>query len=121
MANPKNLRGGKRRGAGRKPSPKTILARLALAELDEEAEKSIRFFVFVRDNEKATWGIRLEAAKELVDRRFGKAKQPQELTGKNGKPLIPAIKPPDLSGISTADLVVHIKSKRLSEGGPQIS
>lgn len=74
--------GGARRGAGRKPSPKTVLARLALAELDEEAERSIRFIVNLRDNPKASWGLRMAAAQDIIDRRFGKPKQTNTIEGK---------------------------------------
>lgn len=67
--------GGKRAGAGRKYGPRTELERLALTELSEEAEKSIRFLVGVRDNPSVSWGVRVVAAQDLIDRRFGKAKQ----------------------------------------------
>lgn len=74
-----NKMGGRRPGSGRKPGAKTILARLALAELDEEAEKSIRFLVNVRDNDEVSWGVRKEAAKDLIELRFGKPKQAVDL------------------------------------------
>lgn len=74
-------KGGARRGAGRKPSPKTVLARLALAELDEEAEKSISFIVAMRDNGKASKSLRVECAKFLIEARFGKAKQMMAVSG----------------------------------------
>ena len=74
-------KGGKRVGAGRKPSPKTVLARLALSALDEEAEKSVRFMVNVRDNDEIAWSIRVEAAKDIIDRRFGKPRQAIEHSG----------------------------------------
>jgi hypothetical protein len=78
---PPKGKGGRRPGSGRKPSPKTLLARLAIAELDEEAERSIMFLVGVRDNPKVAWGIRVVAAQDLIDRRFGKAKQAMTVSG----------------------------------------
>lgn len=77
----KQAKGGARPGAGRKPSATTILSRLAIAELDEEAEKSVRFLVEVRDNEEHPIGVRVECARDLIDRRFGKSKQAVEHSG----------------------------------------
>jgi hypothetical protein len=71
--NPSGL-GGKRPGAGRKPSPKTILARMTEARLDEECDKSLTFLAEVRDNPKVSWGVRCAAAEYLIDRRKGKPK-----------------------------------------------
>lgn len=80
--------GGPRRGSGRKPKPSTVLARLAIAELDEEAEKSIRFIVNVRDNPKWPKFIRFAAAQDLIDRRFGKPKQAVSVGGDAASPII---------------------------------
>jgi len=75
----KAAKGGARQNAGRPPAPKTVLARLALAELDEEAEKSIQFLVNARDNPEIPWGIRVEAARDLINRRFGKPRQAHDV------------------------------------------
>lgn len=85
-------RGGRRQGSGRKPSPKTQLARLALAELEEEAEKSIRFMVKLRDDTKVGASVRFAAAQDLIDRRFGRAKQSVGLSN-DGQPLTVTIIP----------------------------
>ncbi len=77
----KHAPGGARKGSGRKPSPKTVLARLAISELDAEAEKSIRFMVRVRDNGDVPWVVRVHTAENLIDRRFGKPKQSHDIEG----------------------------------------
>ena len=73
--------GGARPGSGPKASPKTLLARLSIKELDEEAERSIRFLVGVRDNHLVPWVVRVHSAENLIDRRFGKPKQTTEIEG----------------------------------------
>jgi hypothetical protein len=71
-----NKYGGARPGAGRKPSAYTLLKQRKIAELGEEAEKSLDFYVQVRDNEAEPTAIRLEAARRIEERVFGKATQP---------------------------------------------
>jgi len=77
----KRTKGGARAGAGRKPNPETVLARLAIAELDEEAEKSVRFIVNLRNDQDAPMSLRFAAAQDIINRRFGKPKQIQEVAG----------------------------------------
>lgn len=77
----KLAKGGVRKGGGRKPGPRTELARLALDQLDEEAEKSISFLVRLRNTAKVPWPIRFQAAVNLIDRRFGKPKQSHDIEG----------------------------------------
>lgn len=73
--------GGARPGSGPKASPKTLLSRLAIKELDEEAEKSIHFMVKVRDDLMHPIAVRVHCAENLIDRRFGKPKQTTEIEG----------------------------------------
>jgi len=77
----KFAKGGARKGSGRKPAPRTELGRLALDNLEEEAEKSIRFLVNVRNSSKHNIGVRVLCAMNLVDRRFGKPRQSHEVKG----------------------------------------
>jgi hypothetical protein len=95
-------RGGKRRGSGRKASPKTILARLALAELEEEAEKSIAFLVHVRNDAQYPIGVRVECARDLIDRRFGKPKQGSEIPNDNVPMVIQIVPAPGFSNGTSA-------------------
>ena len=92
MRIPPQTKGGRRIGAGRKPSAKTVLARLALSELDEEAERSIAFLVCVRNDEKYPIHVRVECARDLIDRRFGKPKQSIGVDN-DGAPMIITIVP----------------------------
>lgn len=71
----KQARGGKRKGAGRKPTAYTLLKRRVIAESLDEAEKSFDFYVQVRDNEDEPTSIRLAAADKILDRVLGKAKE----------------------------------------------
>ena len=75
----------RRPGGGRKKKPGTVLREMDQAYRIVEAEKSFRFMVGIRDNAKVPWGIRVEAAKDIQDRVFGKPKQSTDLTsgGKN--------------------------------------
>lgn len=72
-------RGGARTGAGRKPAPWRVLKRLALKEAGEEAEKSLAFIVGVRENEGTPMGIRLEAARDIMNSVWGKPRQTAEI------------------------------------------
>ena len=81
-------RGGKRPGAGRPAGvPNKITADIkALAQ--EHAPAAIRELATIlttSENDQA----RIAAAKELLDRGYGKATQHAEVTGKDGAPLIP--------------------------------
>lgn len=77
----KGANGGARKGAGRKPKAYTLLKRRLEAEKVEEAEKSIDFYIQVRDNPNESTALRLEAATLILDRVLGKAKEHKELSG----------------------------------------
>ena len=101
----KLAKGGVRKGAGAKLSPFSVLSRLAIAELDEEAEKSIRFMVDVRDDVFHPIQVRVHCAENLIDRRFGKPKQVSEIEG--------ALK------LSSDELVQILKKERSERGIPE--
>jgi hypothetical protein len=84
----KKAKGGKRPGAGRKPAAATILKRLAIAKANDEAEKSLRFCVELRDNERAPLALRHVAAESVMDRVWGRPAQAHKHSGSDGGPLI---------------------------------
>lgn len=65
-------RGGKREGAGRKPSAYTELKRRVIAEQMDEAEKSFDFYVQVRNNPEESTEVRMAAADRILDRVIGR-------------------------------------------------
>ncbi len=65
-------------GGGRKPKQATILKRQLIENKVEEADASFAFLVTVRDNNRWPKSLRLEAAKEILDRVLGKPKQATE-------------------------------------------
>lgn len=77
-------RGGARPGSGRKPSFATQLKKIALAELNGQAEISMAKLVYLRDHAE-TEGVQFAAAKEIKDTAWGKPSQ--AITGKDGGPL----------------------------------
>jgi hypothetical protein len=88
----KALKGGKRAGAGRKPSTLKGIARklpketaeILLAEIKAESKwKKLA----ASDDER----IVLDTLKYLTDRAHGKATQAMEVTGKDGEPIQTAI------------------------------
>jgi hypothetical protein len=88
----KTVKGGKRAGAGRKPSTLKGIARklpketaeLLLAEIKAESKwKKLAS----SDDER----IVLDTLKYLTDRAHGKATQAMEVTGKDGEPIQSAI------------------------------
>jgi hypothetical protein len=81
-------RGGKRPGAGRPAGvPNKITADIkALAQVHAEtAIRELATILTTSENDQA----RIAAAKELLDRGYGKSTQHAEVTGKDGSPLIP--------------------------------
>jgi hypothetical protein len=81
-------KGGKRPGAGRPAGvPNKITADIkALAQVHAEtAITELATILTTSENDQA----RIAAAKELLDRGFGKATQHAEVTGKDGAPLVP--------------------------------
>ena len=57
------------------------MKRLAIAAAEGEAEKSLQFVVQVRDNDSVPFTARLEAAKIVMDRVWGKPRQTSEAKG----------------------------------------
>ena len=82
---PRRANGGARPGAGRKPALATILKRLALANAADEAERSLQLCVEIRDSIRAKNSEKLEAAKIIMDRVWGRPKQAVNLTGDKGR------------------------------------
>ncbi|WP_131754089.1 hypothetical protein [Burkholderia vietnamiensis] len=79
-------KGGKRPGAGRPPGrPNKVTADIkALAQVHaESAIRELATILTTSENDQA----RISAAKELLDRGFGKATQHAEITGKDGGPV----------------------------------
>lgn len=104
-------RGGKRPGAGRPAgAPNKITADIkALAQVHAEtAIRELATILTTAENAQA----RIAAAKELLDRGYGKATQYAEVTGKDGAPVFSPV-----SEASLEDLARRIKaqSERLDE------
>lgn len=83
--------GGAREGAGRKPSELTILRRLTIAEAHGEAEASLQFCVDIRNDENSPGALRLEAAKEIMNRVWGKPAQSSFGEDEDGKLVVYSI------------------------------
>lgn len=64
----------------------SILTRLAIADLEEEAEKSIRCIVELRDNTLDD-RLRRDCAKDIIEIRFGKPHQQTVVGGMPGRPI----------------------------------
>lgn len=80
-------RGGRRKNAGRKPKAFTLLKRRIEKERGEDAEYAFSLFAHVMRDESHDMPLRLHCAEEIMNRVWGKAKQTNELTGKDGKDL----------------------------------
>ena len=72
--------GGKREGAGRKPLPATILKE-KLGDYAEDALKAFKFCSELMNDTSAEKNVRLAAAREVMDRLWGKAQQSIEHSG----------------------------------------
>lgn len=81
MAIPPKTRGGKRPGSGAKKKQATILRELCIRENVQEAEKSLMFIKSIRDDVSKPDSLRVECAKELMDRIWGKAVQAVQHSG----------------------------------------
>lgn len=68
---------GKSGNPGGRPKTSLLLRELARSE----TEANIRFLIATRDNRKAPYTVRVAAVRELLDRGYGKAKQPIEGDG----------------------------------------
>lgn len=106
-------RGGKRPGAGRKPGSKqraTIEQGATLAEL-ARAHTGTALDVLVQVAQASeSDAARVSAANAILDRGYGKPIQQTELTGKDGKDLIP-----DQSDTDLARLIVFQLTKAARE------
>jgi hypothetical protein len=74
-------RGGYRVNGGRKKKAATILRELCIRENVQEAEKSLMFIKSLRDDPTQPASLRVECAKEMMDRIWGKSKQSVEHSG----------------------------------------
>jgi hypothetical protein len=79
--NPPRTHGGKRRNAGRKLSPKTVLKKLEQEQRIEAAEEAFKFELHLMRDGKVTPSVRMACAQDIQDRVFGKAKQSMEHSG----------------------------------------
>lgn len=70
----KGKNGGARKGAGRKPGLLTKMKRLALAEMQSEAEKSMSKLIWLRDHAD-TQGVQMACAIEIKNTVWGKPVQ----------------------------------------------
>ena len=88
----KSKLGGKRPGSGRPkgvPNRATAEQRINVSEMAKQfAKDALDALVFVATQGQSE-SARVAAANSLLDRGFGKAPQSMELTGKDGKDLVP--------------------------------
>lgn len=70
-----NGHGGPRPGAGRKPKAINVLKLKALAEAEGDAEYAFAFVIACLRNPELPVDLRLDCAKEVMDRRWGKSVQ----------------------------------------------
>lgn len=71
----------KKEKRGRKPGALNELRKLSMSERIEQAEKAFNFLCNVVNNETYPLSARIEAAKDVQDRVFGKPKQAVEHSG----------------------------------------
>jgi hypothetical protein len=87
-ADKRRAKGGARPGSGRKPKLATQLRALAIAAAGAEAEYSLGYCAQVRDSSKAKVSERLEAAKILMDRIWGRPRpSPEPISQEKSKPV----------------------------------
>ncbi len=79
--------GGARVGAGRKPLPATVLKE-KLGDYAEDALKAFKFCSELMNDTTAEKNVRLAAAKEVMDRLWGKPMQQVQHAGADGGQLI---------------------------------
>jgi hypothetical protein len=68
-------RGGKRAGAGRKPKQAAVLRRKFIEDKQHAAEDAFAFLVEVMNNPEAALALRVESARQIQDRVWGKPRQ----------------------------------------------
>lgn len=73
-------RGGKRGGAGRKPKLITVLKRAVLDRKEAEAEYALKLFVSVMRDAHLHPVWRMDAAREVMNRVWGKPNLKVEVT-----------------------------------------
>jgi hypothetical protein len=78
----KSSYGGKREGAGRKPKAFAVLKRRLENERIEDAEYAFALYVAVMRSENEGMTLRLDCAREVMDRVLGKPKQLAEVESK---------------------------------------
>lgn len=71
------MRGGKRIGAGRKPGSINKVTRDIRALAQKHSDKAIKRLAYLAENAESE-GAQVAAIKELLDRAYGKSKQPLE-------------------------------------------
>lgn len=86
MGHSKEGRGGRRAGAGRKPGPLKKIKDEILARGDDAV---FAYTLYTREmrNESNDLKLRLDCAKEVLDRNWGKPRQSVEHTGEDGGDL----------------------------------
>lgn len=72
-------RGGARKGAGRKPALAVVLKREAIESKHGSANYALLLFDTVMRDERQELALRLGAAREVMDRVWGKPKQSVEV------------------------------------------
>lgn len=78
--------GGPRPGSGRKPLAATVLKE-KLGDYAGDALKAFKFCSELMNDATAEKNVRLAAAREVMDRLWGKSTQQVEHSGKDGGPL----------------------------------
>lgn len=104
--------GGKRPGAGRKPGSKDKATAEQSATLSELAREhtgtALQVLVQVAKASESD-AARVSAANAILDRGYGKPAQHTELTGKDGKDLIPELADMDLARLIAFQLTKAAK------------
>ena len=78
--------GGPRPGSGRKPLAATVLKE-KLGDYAEDALKAFKFCSELMNDTSAEKNVRLAAAREVMDRLWGKSMQQVQHAGEGGGPL----------------------------------
>ena len=77
-------RGGARKGAGRRPKLTTIIREKALEQANGDAEYALGLIIGVMRDGANDMGMRWAAAKEVMDRVWGKSTYRAEVSGPDG-------------------------------------
>lgn len=106
--------GGKREGAGRKKGSVNKVTADIKAIAQSFGEEAIIHLVEIARDSDAPHAARVAAVKEILDRGYGKAKQPLEHTGEDGGPIKTETLL-DVSSLSTEVLEEIMKAKDAAE------